>query len=340
VPASRDSSKRFLGFALRAIVGVGVVALLLARADVGELVEAVKRANVTLLVLGTVCFFASLLLSALRWEAFLQALELTLHRVTLVRLYLVGTFFNAFLPTGFGGDAYKAFILGKDNASIEVPLAAAALDRLAGMAGLALLTVLGVFVQLATGDHNVVTWVTAGVATALLIGCVVAVMWRSGKDRPARTGSGLRHRIRMFADALALGARHPHGLRVGSIWGVITAVLLVLAHGLLLAAVHGHVPAGALAGIVLLAALTTAIPLSINGLGFRETTYVWALGAYGVSSDTALLFALVVLAVTLLSSGVGGLVYAVSGSSLPRSIEDVEDGGDDQQVDAHQKRAD
>jgi uncharacterized membrane protein len=117
-------------------------------------------------------------------------------------------------------------------------------------------------------------------------------------------------------------------------------LLLVSAHGFLLRGVDVRLPAPTIPGIVLLATLTAVVPISINGLGLREGTYVWVLGTYGVSHDVSLLFALVVLVVTLIASAVGAVVYAVSNESLFRRFEDVQDGGDDQQVDANQERSD
>ncbi|MGA9161924.1 MAG: lysylphosphatidylglycerol synthase domain-containing protein, partial [Actinomycetota bacterium] len=70
-------------------------------------------------------------------------------------------------------------------------------------------------------------------------------------------------------------------------------------------------PAAALPGIVLVTSLMTILPLTINGLGFREAATVWCLAAYGIGRDEALAFGLLVLAVTLASSVVGGIVYVV-----------------------------
>jgi hypothetical protein len=58
------------------------------------------------------------------------------------------------------------------------------------------------------------------------------------------------------------------------------------------------------------------IPLSINGLGFREGAYIWALGRFGVDHDRALAFALLVLAALLLSSIVGGIIYVALGGEV------------------------
>ena len=166
-PLPRPTSIRLIRTALRLGIGVGVVALLLARADVSQMADAVRDSNVGYVLIGTILFFASLLLSSLRWEAFLLSLDIALPLRTLARLYLVGTFFNAFLPTGIGGDAYKSYIVGGGTIAIEPPLAAAALDRLAGVVGLAVLTLIGAITLFATSDTTVVTWVSLGVSTAL-----------------------------------------------------------------------------------------------------------------------------------------------------------------------------
>jgi hypothetical protein len=47
-----------------------------------------------------------------------------------------------------------------------------------------------------------------------------------------------------------------------------------------------------------------------------QAAYVWCLGTYGVGHDRALAFALLVLAVTLASSAMGGIVYAVAGRQV------------------------
>jgi glycosyltransferase 2 family protein len=323
-------------FALRTLVGVAVVGYLLTRANIADLGVALRSANVRLLAAGAATFFASLLLGSLRWEAFLHALGLRPARSGLIRLYLIGTFFNAFLPTGFGGDAYKSVVLGRGRASTEAALATAGLDRLTGLVGLGAVTLISVAVELLGRDGTVVTWFSAALSLAIVGGAAAAVisMPPIGNRSPAPSLSPLRRRIRVLVDALVVGARHPRALRIASIWGFVTAVLLVSALGFLLAAVHADVPPGALAGVVFLGSLAAIIPLSINGLGFREATYVWALGAYGVSANDALAFALFVLAVTLLASVIGGAVYAIGGAALPRGLEDVQDGRDEQEVDA------
>jgi hypothetical protein len=44
--------------------------------------------------------------------------------------------------------------------------------------------------------------------------------------------------------------------------------------------------------------------------------WVWALGVYGVGDGAALAFALLVLAMNLASSAIGGIVYAIAGGNV------------------------
>jgi len=55
--------------------------------------------------------------------------------------YYIGMFYNLFLPGSVGGDAYKVFLLHEQGVGRTKPLILATLlDRLSGLAMLALLT--------------------------------------------------------------------------------------------------------------------------------------------------------------------------------------------------------
>jgi len=295
-------------------VGVLIVVLLLVRADVHALADSLRHASASEVALAFLVLLAGLVVNAFRWQLFLRPLGLALPAPALVRLTFVGTFFNAFLPTGFGGDAYKSFRL-RDRAGLAPPLATAVLDRLAGLAGLALLGLAGCAWRLAAGRSDRVTVAAFILGIGVLAGSAVA-LWLAPKWSRNDHTSGVASRLRMFGQAFATAGREPQAVRWGTVVGVVSAVLLVAVNALLADSLGISLPAAALPAMVLIATLTTALPFSINGLGFREAAYVWCLATYGIGHDLALAFALLVLAVTLASSVVGGIVYAVSGGEV------------------------
>jgi uncharacterized membrane protein YbhN (UPF0104 family) len=124
-PPSPFSRSRFGGrgkrIGLRAAVGVLIVVLLLLRADAHALIGSLRHADAREVALAFLVLLAGLVVNAFRWQLFLRPLGLALPGRTLVRLTFVGTFYNPFLPTGFGGDAYKSFRLRDRAAGVAPP---------------------------------------------------------------------------------------------------------------------------------------------------------------------------------------------------------------------------
>ena len=296
---------------LRAAVGVLVIVLLLVRADARALSDSLSQVRPGSVMLALVVLLAGLVVNAFRWQLYLRPIGLALSVSELIRLTFVGTFFNAFLPTGFGGDAYKSFRLRGEAGSMAPPLATVFLDRLAGLVGLALLAFAGSAVRFADGDHGRVTLAAAILSLGVLAAWGLA-LWLSPRwMEEAETSSRAASKLRAFAQAFATSGREPRAVLWGTVVGVASALLLVIVFALLAASLGISVPGAALPGIVLITSLMTIVPLSINGLGFREAATVWCLAALGIGQEEALAFSLLVLAVTLASSVVGGLVYVV-----------------------------
>jgi hypothetical protein len=324
VPAPKRGVLKLL---IRIVVGAGVLGVLLVKADVGELWDTLREAKVVYLLAGLGAIFAGLLVSAFRWKAYLDALELPLKFGTLFRLYFVGTFFNAFLPTGIGGDAYKAVRLGKDTeGSLAPAFASVFLDRFAGVVGMAAIGLVSSTYLLAGGNQDSRGgYVLPLIALLLSLGIMgAATILLAGGERLLGKGriikhSGIGGRVRRAMRSIHAAARHPDAAARGYVLGVIFQALVFTYHLMIGRALNiTGVPLLAFASIVVISSLATMIPLSPNGLGFREGAYIWALGRYGVEDHQALAFALLVLALLLLSSAAGGIVYVLLGGEVHR----------------------
>ena len=301
---------------LRTAIGVLIVVFLLSRTNIHRLTDSLSHARSGEVALAFAALLLGLVVNAFRWQLFLRPLGLELPTAMLIRLTFVGTFFNAFLPTGFGGDAYKSFHLRGESVSMSPPLATVFLDRLAGLVGLAVLGFVGSVVRLIAGDHGGVTLAASLASISVLVASGLALMLAPRWAMSTSGSSRMVSRLRVFARAFATAGREAQALRWGVVVGVVSAVLLVAVNALLAASLGISLPGAALPGIVLIASLMTIVPLSINGLGFRESAYVWCLATYGIGHDEALAFAVLVLAVTLASCAVGGIVYAVAGGKV------------------------
>jgi glycosyltransferase 2 family protein len=311
---------------IRIAVGAGVLAFLLVKSEPGKLWDTLRAADGLYIVAAMAAIFTGLVISAFRWKAYLDALELPLPYGTLFRLYFVGTFFNAFLPTGIGGDAYKAVRLGKDKESMAPAFASVFLDRFAGVVGMAAIGLVSSAYLLAAGQADARGGYAVPLIALLMSGGIIGIaftlLW--GGERLLGKGRLVKHegiggRVRRAMRSIHSAARHPDAAARGYLFGVVFQGLVMTYHILIGRALGiTGVPLMTFASIMVLSSLATMIPLSINGLGFREGAYIWALGRYGILHDQALAFALLILAMLLLSSLAGGIVYVLLGGEVHR----------------------
>ncbi len=72
-----------------------------------------------------------------RWYFLVRALDLPFTKRNAIRLGLVGTFYNVFLPGSVGGDLVKAYFIAKDHAERKAAAVSTVVaDRLVGLFGL------------------------------------------------------------------------------------------------------------------------------------------------------------------------------------------------------------
>lgn len=308
---------------VRVAIGVAVVAILVWRTPKrDDLVDAMRGADVAWMLAAAAALFVGILASSMRWRAYLDALEVPMPLPTVVRLYFVGTFFNAFLPSGIGGDAYKAVRIGRVQGRYTPALASVFLDRFAGFVALGLIGFGGVLWELIAAEERLrVALVAFSLSFGMLTAALLVLL---GGERllpgflVRRHGVGAK--IRGAVRAIQAAARHPVAAARGYLFGVVFQGL-VLTYHLCIARALGlsGISVGAMAGIVVVSSLATMIPLSPGGLGFRESAYVWALGSFGIARAPATAFAFLVLAILLLTSAAGGVVYILAGGEVGRA---------------------
>jgi uncharacterized membrane protein YbhN (UPF0104 family) len=301
---------------LRIAVGGTIIAILLTRSDVDTIARVLSRAHPGLVALSLLLMIGMILVTAVRWRIFLRLLGLLLAAGTLLRVHFTGTFFNTFLPTGVGGDAYKAIRLGRSRGALAAAVASVLLDRMAGAVGLAIVGLAAVAARLAIGDDSAVVLVAGllGVA-ALAVAALIVGLGERLVGRGASTWLGIRPRLRRLLRAMAVG-RDPSTIRRATVAGVAAQALILGAHVASARALDLAVPVPVLATGLLIATLAAAMPVTINGLGVREAVWVWSLGEYGFGTSEALAFALLVLGVYLATSAIGGIVYLVGGGEI------------------------
>lgn len=123
--------------ALKLLVSLGLMFWVLTQMDWAQIRMMSQKSSLSFLVLAVVFFLLSQLVSVLRFDLFLREAGVRISFSANSKLYLLGMFYNFFIPGGVGGDTYKAYILSKtQNKPLKSLGEAVFVDRLIGLAAI------------------------------------------------------------------------------------------------------------------------------------------------------------------------------------------------------------
>lgn len=122
------------------MISVFLLYFVFTKISFSEIWVTIKSVNVYYIVLSVVLFLLSQWISANRLLLFLKETGYHLSKKSNNILYLIGMFYNFFIPGGIGGDAYKVYVLKKDFGwSAKKLTASVFMDRFMGLTAIGIL---------------------------------------------------------------------------------------------------------------------------------------------------------------------------------------------------------
>jgi uncharacterized membrane protein YbhN (UPF0104 family) len=297
---------------LKIVISVGMLAyVLLVRVDLRELSLVVAEAQWGFLALGVVLAIAGVAIRALRWRALLQALEIDVPLRRLVSLYFVGTFFNIFLPSGFGGDAVRTMELARQSKKTPEAIGTTLVDRANGLWVSFAMGLVAIPFAARAIPTNMVLLLSGVAGAAVLGGWLVMgtpfVSWLGAKVRlPGQA------KLERFYGAVS-GCGYA-ALGKASAVSLVFNLMNITINYLIARGLNVERPFWVFFAFAPILSLSLLVP-SIGGLGVRETAHMLMYGTVGVGTAAATAMGLAQFAVqTLLPGLIGGVLYAVEGA--------------------------
>ena len=115
------------------IVTVFFIYYTLSKIGLNKILEVIKSADLLFILFASIVYFLSQIISSERLWFILKENNLIISSKENVKLYMVGIFYNFFIPGGVGGDAYKGVLMNKKfQWSLKKIYKLLILDRLIG----------------------------------------------------------------------------------------------------------------------------------------------------------------------------------------------------------------
>jgi len=105
-----------------------------------QMKEALRTANYSWVGAGILAYLVVEVSAAIRWQILLRVQNIRLSMPRVSGLFLIGMFYNQFLPGGTGGDVIKSYLLLKETDKKAGGLLAVVFDRLIGLVALVFIT--------------------------------------------------------------------------------------------------------------------------------------------------------------------------------------------------------
>jgi len=298
--------KKAIGL-LKLAVSLALIAYLLSIVDFGATFDRLRRIHPGFILLALTLLVMQVAVSALKWKLILRSDGLDTPYFQLLKAYYIGNFLSLFLPSSFGGDIYRVYALSSNNQSLGKTTSSVLFDRLTGL--LALLTIaLFAYVSLPGGSYDValIALYSAGIAAFFMLTSQRAVAaLRESRVKLIQKSSVLLASFRTYR--LDLGML----CQVTAISLVFQFTIVVINKIYALALSIG-IAFSELLVIIPLVYLTEVLPISINGIGVRDSAFVFFYSTMGYAKEDGLAVALLVLAMRYMSGLVGGLVLLSS----------------------------
>lgn len=262
---------------LQGIVTLGILAWVFH--DPGRRAEmwaALRSAKVPWLLAGFACYGVVEVLAAFRWHLLLRVQDIHLPRWRIGALFMMGIFFNTFMPGGTGGDVLKIYYLLKEVPTRkEGGLLSVLMDRIIGLLGLIVVSSVIIALQYRWLATTPVTRHLTWVLLLILAGSIGAIAFSF-----LVSGFRLAHRLpdRMplrdkLIDASAAYHAYAHRWR-SSLAALCTSFALHLASfSVSICVAHAlamNLSAGAILTVMPIILTISALPISVGGTGVRE----------------------------------------------------------------------
>lgn len=136
--------KKYLKLIIKLILSSGMLYYVFKQINLSDVWDIIQQAKWHYLFIALVLFAISKLIAAFRLNKFFAAIDIGISDIKNIKLYLLGMYYNIFLPGGIGGDGYKVYLLKKTHQkSTKQIISSVFLDRIFGLFALCLLLIAG-----------------------------------------------------------------------------------------------------------------------------------------------------------------------------------------------------
>jgi uncharacterized protein (TIRG00374 family) len=300
----------------KASITVGLCAFLLSKADWKDIPDILIEIGLPVTITVFIVMLLSITISTYKWDLILRIHKIYFKFGALHKYYFIATFFNNFLPTSIGGDGYRIYKTLNNQTSKFCAVLAVFMERISGLVAIILIgSASSLYIVLADGTSLAAEYVlVAGLLCT--VGCtVILVILRKGVLEKIHLQGKIFNLVKTNSNSL----RDYNKNRKLTYRFIIVSFLFHIHNSLsfyilLKYGTGSDISLPELYVVLTLVNLVSILPISINGIGVVDGAFIYLTGLYGASYEQSLSVMIVIRALLIPLSLIGGTLYFVNKS--------------------------
>jgi len=288
-------SNKILFVVLKLSISSALLYYILSRTGISQVAGTLRNITPVSFLSAVFLYIFAQFISTYRWQLFLPK---GLRLKKLFSLYMIGSFFNTFLPGVIGGDAVKAYYLYKETGKADMSFASIFMDRYLGFVVLILICAIAFPFGYQYFHGSRIEWLLPFTVLSFFIASFLIFGLRLGQ------------RVRFLSDFynyFHTYRNRKHLISKGLMLSAVVQLSGIAAVSILADGLGQHIPFLAFLIFIPLIVLFAMLPISISGLGVREGAFVLFFGLIGVKPEVATAISLAWF-ITISIAGIWGLI--------------------------------
>lgn len=291
-----------LKFLFKVATSCTLIALILIYVDLSKTLHTLAEIKISYLIIPIVISFLQTAISTYKWKIILSIDGFAVRFTYLFKSYLIGHFVSLFLPTSIGGDIYRIAAVKNEVGDFSTGASSVIFDRVSGLYALLVLASTGSFAFLHSG---ITIWLILLVLSAPIFAYFFTktkaiAKFRDGKFQALEDLGKIIESQKSYISSKKLIT-----VLIISIVFQSTAIIINYVY---CQALSIQIPFTHLWAIVPLVYLTDVIPLSINGIGVRDSAFVFFFTLMGYAAESALALSITLISMRYLIGMTGGVL--------------------------------
>ena len=280
-------------FIVKAAVSLGFVAYVIFKVNWKDVLDGILSVSWWQAILYIFVLLVGMLISSYKWKMLAEYQGFKFSLFDYFKFYLSGTFINNFMPSFVGGDAYKAYQIGKDSGRFTEATSTLFVDRITGLVGAMILALIFSILNIMDVLKSS-TLIVVNILIILSFFSDVVIAWMKKTEFwRGLFKKFLPEKIIHLIKEISSYSQNKKLLKKTVLLAMFYDLVgIALVNYVLFWSLGIHINVIDYLSVIFLTTIVASIPITVNNIGIKEWSYIAFFGAVGIASSPVITVAI------------------------------------------------